>query len=184
MAKQAKTESNPKLTKKGKEPLKRGRKEKKAEDKQRYTIGSFKFTRSEKAAYDALYKASGMGNQTDFFRKVIFEGGLKLYYFDKNTSLIYEKLGDIQNQMEKIGVNFNQVTARINTHASEKNLFSSLNELTMLMRKNEGEIKRILALMESLIEHSDAVREEERRQTRVYKGEDLPWYFPRAYSSY
>ncbi|MDO1451302.1 hypothetical protein Q0590_33820, partial [Rhodocytophaga aerolata] len=96
MAKQADKASIPKLTKAGKEPLKRGRKEKKAEDKQRYTVGSFKFTKSEKAAYDALYQASGMSNQTDFFRRIVFRGGLKLYYFDKNTELIYDKLGDIQ----------------------------------------------------------------------------------------
>ncbi|MDO1451058.1 hypothetical protein Q0590_32590, partial [Rhodocytophaga aerolata] len=73
-----------------------GPKPKPEEQKTKYAVGSFYLTKAEKEVYDRVFEQSGIKNQTQFFRKHFFGGGLKLHYFDKNTELIYDKLGDIQ----------------------------------------------------------------------------------------
>jgi hypothetical protein len=137
---------------KAKKGARRGRKPKDAGQKASYTVGSFKFTKADKARYDALYKASGMSNQTEFLRQIVFTEKLQLHYSDTNTKLIYEKLVEIQRELHRIGINYNQVVARVHAVGGDRNIYVSLQELVALQGQIEQTLRQLPAVVKAIHE--------------------------------
>lgn len=139
-----------------------GRKPKKAEEKSSYKVGSFKLNKTDKEKYDRLFASSGLVNQSEFFRRVMFGEAIKLYYSDKNTSLIYKELLGIKNEINAIGRLYNTVVARVNAVSTDQSLYGSLQEL-------KGLHGQVLSLMEQLGGEVEALKGavEEREKGRV-----------------
>ncbi|MDJ1497592.1 plasmid mobilization relaxosome protein MobC [Cytophagaceae bacterium DM2B3-1] len=136
----------------------RGRKPKSKELKASQKVGGFWLTPSEKDKYDRLYTESGLGNQTEFFKQIVFGGKLELYYSDKNTNLIREHLFEYERQMNRIGTNYNQLLKRVNSNDSDKNLYTSVEELKKLTYELKEIFKSILTEFEKL-DKSDSSKE-------------------------
>lgn len=132
-----------------------GRKPKKEAEKALYKVGGFRLTLAEKAVYDKMFKASGLENQTEFFRRVFFRGKLKLYYADSNTEKIYVRLLGIEKEINQIGHNYNQVVRRINALSANRLILDSMAELSELSNQINQRLEEIIRLFEQVSTPAD-----------------------------
>jgi len=124
-----------------------GRPPKAAQEKASEPVGPYRLTPSEKQQYEKLVKASGLNNQARFFRQAIFSKSLKLYYSDENLKRIYAKLVEIQSDLRRIGVNYNQAVKALNTvHEDDINAGEQAALLVELTKQISEEFKEIIAL--------------------------------------
>jgi hypothetical protein len=137
------------ISKKTIEKKRRGRKALPACRKQSHRVGSFWLTSSEKEEWDKKFKASGLENQGAFFRKVFFDGQVKLYYSDINTKRIYDQLLSLEKEINHIGVNYNQIVKRVNSVPENKILHNSLKELILLAQQIEARMQQVVLLFET-----------------------------------
>jgi hypothetical protein len=127
-----------------------GRKPKKETEKALYKVGGFRLNATEKAIYDKLFQATGLGNHTEFFRKVLFKGKLKLYYTDISTERIYNALLRIEKEIKKNGSNYNQVVKRVHTLSTDEQILQSLSELQNISIQTEHKLREIIRLFDQL----------------------------------
>ncbi len=127
-----------------------GRKPKPDAEKAIYKVGGFWLTKLEKETYDKKYDASGLNNQTEFFRRMLFGGSLKLYYKDIHSEKIYIELLKIEKEIQKIGANYNQVVKRIHSLHMDTGLFAPINELVELTLEMNNRFDQLLCLFEPL----------------------------------
>jgi hypothetical protein len=121
-----------------------GRKPKPDAEKAAFKIGGFWLTRKEKEAYDKKFSASGLNNQTEFFRRILFGGSLKLYYRDIHSEKIYMELLKIEKQIQDIGLSYKQVAEQVHKVSVGAELLSLLERLKLLTLEMENKFIQML----------------------------------------
>jgi len=124
-----------------------GRKPLPPEEKAIHTVGPFLFTLAEKQEYDRIFVRSGLKHQAELIRQILFKGSLKLYYFDRNNTIIYEKLNDLQSELRDIGVNYNQAVKAINSFYKDPQVIAELAKLRTLTQQMLEVFNRVEATM-------------------------------------
>lgn len=141
-----------------------GRKPKPILEKVIYKVGGFWLTKAEKDTYDKNFKASGLENHTEFFRRIMFKEPIRMYYQDIHTEKIYAELLKIERVIEEITQNYYQVSKHILTHSSEENLhflLIRLNELTQIMNDSFQSMLPLFKSFEPNIQVSHSTLSEE-----------------------
>jgi len=88
-------------------------------------------------------------NQTmsSLIRKIICKQKVRIIHYDQTQDLLMEKLSGIQSELNRIGVNINQLTTYFNKSGDLRNKISSLrkvSDLQLLLIKKQDELNRML----------------------------------------
>lgn len=126
-----------------------GRRPKPDAEKAVYKVGGFWLTKAEKDIYDNKFKASGLENQSEFFRRIVLRGALKLYYQDSYTEKMYYELLKIEREINSISANYNQAVKHIQSLQHKAGLVLPLEMLQQLTFSLKDKFEQIILLFET-----------------------------------
>ena len=88
-----------------------------------------RLSEEENADFLSLYERSGAKNKSDFIRARIFSQSFKIITIDKSTVDFCNKVTEMNAQIRKIGVLYNQTVRAINSFHSAKVAHTLLEKL-------------------------------------------------------
>ena len=87
----------------------------------------------ENADFISLYERSGARTKSDFIRARLFSHTFKVITTDKSTVDFYNRLTEVNAQIRKIGLLYNQTVRAINSYHSAKVAHDNTAELQGLL---------------------------------------------------
>ena len=102
----------------------------------------------ENADFISLYERSGARTKSDFIRARLLSHTFKVITTDKSTVEFYNRLTEVNAQIRKIGLLYNQTVRAINSYHSAKVAHTLLEKLN----DNTAELQGLLEISISLAE--------------------------------
>ncbi len=81
---------------------------------------SLRLNSKENAQFIKLFENSGIRHKSHFIASCIFDKQMRVIKADENTLAFYDKLKEIRQELNSIGVNYNQYIVLLRTHFSEQ----------------------------------------------------------------
>lgn len=107
----------------------KGGRPKKDEQNRCSYLYAFRLNEKEKILFEQLFEKSGANNKTQFITNCIFQRPFQVIVTDKGAMDVCIKLSDINFEIRKIGINYNQAVKALKYAFTEKKALSYLYKL-------------------------------------------------------
>lgn len=104
----------------------------------------------ENADFISLYERSGARTKSDFIRARLFSHTFKVITTDKSTVDFYYRLTEVNAQIRKIGLLYNQTVRAINSYHSAKVAHTLLEKLNDNTTELQGLLETSISLAEEI----------------------------------
>ena len=104
----------------------------------------------ENADFISLYQRSGARTKSDFIRARLFSHTFMVITTDKSTVDFYNRLTEVNAQIRKIGLLYNQTVRAINSYHSAKVAHTLLGKLNDNTAELQGLLETSISLAEEI----------------------------------
>lgn len=111
-----------------------------------------RLSEKENADFLTLYERSCAKSKSDFIRSRLFDLPFKVISVDKSTVDFCNKLTEINAQIRKIGVLYNQTVRAVNSYHSAKVAHTLLEKLEFYTALMQEQLDRSIAMAEDIRE--------------------------------
>lgn len=109
-----------------------------------------RLSEKENADFHSLYERSGTRSKSDFIRARIFSQSFKVITIDKSAVDFYNRLTEVNAQIRKVGVLYNQTVRAINSYHSAKVAHTLLEKLECRTAELYSLLEKSIALAEEM----------------------------------
>ncbi len=125
-----------------------GGRPRKDEQNSRSYLYAFRLNEKENLLFEQFFEKSGAHTKTQFITNCIFQRPFQVVVTDKGAMEVCIKLSEINFEIRKVGVNYNQVTKAINTTFTEPRVLSSLGKIQSLTLDMILHLKKVIEITE------------------------------------